>query len=148
MFFSEWQRKREIDIDLCTIEPEDLAIQLRKFYAEVKTKDGQMMSPSGLRGIRAALHRIITAPPISRDINILADRSFMHANKMFEAMCKQYTLKQNPKQKHYPAIEKGDMKKIAIYLNNYKSSPEKLINSFWFLLCYNFARRGVKGGGI
>ena len=36
---------------------------LRKFDAEVKTKQGRTLSPSALTGIRAAVHRFITSPP-------------------------------------------------------------------------------------
>lgn len=104
-----------------------------------------MLSPSGLRGLRAAIHRTLTSPPFSRDINIMSDRQFSQTNKMFEAICKQYVQKANPKPKHHPAIAKGDLGRLALYLNQYKSSPEILLHCFWFLLCYNFARRGGEG---
>lgn len=98
---------------MAKVEATDLAKQLRKFYAEVNTKEGQMLSPSGLRGLQAAIHRTLTSPPLARDLNIISDRAFSQANKMFEAMCKQYVSKANPKTNHHPAIEKGDLKKIA-----------------------------------
>ena len=130
---------------MATVDPTELAKDFRKFYAEVRTKDGNMMSPSGLRGLRAALHRTLTCPPIARDINTLSDREFVLANKMFEAMCRQYVQNANPKPKHHPAIEKGDLNKIAQYINLYKTCLEILLHCFWFLLCYNFARRGGEG---
>ena len=144
-FISEWQNKRGLVIDLDSIESAELAKHLRKFYAEVKTKDGNMMSPSGLRGLRAALHRTITSPPLARDINILSDREFNQANKMLDAICKTYVQKANVKPKHHPSIENGDLRRISQYINSYKSSPETLLHCFWFLLCYNFARRGGEG---
>ena len=104
-----------------------------------------MLSPSSLRGLRAALHRILTSPPYSRQINILIDKVFLQTNKMFEAMCKNYVQGQNPRQKHHPSIEKGDLQKIAAYIKHFKSSPENLLHSVWFLLSYNFARRGREG---
>ena len=44
---------------------------LRKFFAEVKTEKGQALTPSVLTGIRAAIHRHLTCPPLSQNINIL-----------------------------------------------------------------------------
>ena len=36
--FQKWQEKRQIEVDLNTISAEDLAVHLKKFYAEVKKK--------------------------------------------------------------------------------------------------------------
>ena len=118
---------------------------MKKFYAEVRGLDGKMLSPSTLRGLRAGLHRIIMSAPNNRDINILTDKAFIQANKMFEAMCKNYIQKANPRQKHHPAIEPGDLRKVGSYLHNYRTSPENLVLSFWFVISYNFARRGREG---
>ena len=104
-----------------------------------------MMSPSGLRGLRAALHRTLTCQPIAREINILSGREFVLTNKMYEAMCKHYVQNAKPKPKHHQAIEKGDLNKIAQYTNLYKTCPEILLHCLWFLLCYNFARSGGEG---
>lgn len=60
-------------------------------------------------------------------------------------MCKSYVQSQNPRQKHHPAIETGDLRKISNYIRNYRSSPENLLLGFWFLVSYNFARRGREG---
>ena len=105
-----------------------------------------MMSTSGLRGLRAALHRTLTCPPIARDINILSDREFVITNKMYKAMCKHYVQNANPKPKHHPAIEKGDLNKIAQYINLYKTCPEYFYTvyvSFMLQLCKEW---GVKAG--
>ena len=86
--FNDWCTKRRIDCDLTTISPTELSSILRRFYAEVKTKKKKDLTPSALTGIRAAIRRTITSQPISRPINILKDREFLPANKMFEAVCK------------------------------------------------------------
>ena len=49
--FDEWCSQRGKIIDLVNIEADDLNIVLRKFYAEVKSKDGKVLSPSSLTGI-------------------------------------------------------------------------------------------------
>ena len=110
---TEWQKKRGITTNLATVEPEELANTLRKFYTEGRTKDVQMLSPSGLRGPRAAIHRTYTSPPFSRGISILSDRQFSQRKKIFEAICKQYVQKANPKPKHHPVIGKRDFERLA-----------------------------------
>ena len=61
--FEEWQVKRRISFDWKTVSLKELNDILRKFDAEVKTKQGRTLSPSALTGIRAAVHRFITSPP-------------------------------------------------------------------------------------
>ena len=74
--FDEWCSRRGKIIDLVNIEADDLNIVLRKFYAEVKSKDGKVLSPSSLTGIRAAIHRLLTSPPLNRSLNIITDKEF------------------------------------------------------------------------
>ena len=69
--FQRWTDKRNVNIDVKTVNAEDLANALRKFYAEVKKQDGGMYTPSALVGIRAAIHRKLISPPNVRNINIL-----------------------------------------------------------------------------
>ena len=46
--FEDWCNKRNISVDYCSIFEEALAEILRKYYAEVKTKDKTMLAPSGI----------------------------------------------------------------------------------------------------
>ena len=55
--FDKWCEKRKITVDLKTVSPADLSKMLRKFFAEVKTEEGQALTLSALTGIRAAIHR-------------------------------------------------------------------------------------------
>lgn len=132
-------------LDFHNITPEDLGKTLRKFYAEIKTKDGKKFAPGSLRGIRAGIHRALTSPPFNRNFNILVDKEFILANKMIDNMCKTYINARNEKPAHYPAIAEGDLFKLSSYLAKYQESPEILFHCFWFLLCYLFARRGREG---
>ena len=52
---------------------------LRKFYAEVKIEKGKPLTLRALTGIRAAKHRQITSPLLSRNVNIRQDNDFMSA---------------------------------------------------------------------
>ena len=118
--------KHHLDINLAEIEPQQFGICLRKFYAEVRTESGKGLSPSAMRCLRFGLYRYITGPHVFKSMNILDDKEFLQANKMFEARCKSYVRKGNPKPKHYPTIEEGDIKKIMTYLKPYES-PTKLV---------------------
>ena len=145
--FSSWCEKRKISVDFGTVSVSSLAETLRKFYAEVKkqgTKD--LLSPSAMVGVRAALHRTITTPPYSRNINIIRDLEFTRANQMFVSVTKKYQQEGNPVPKHKRAIQDADMEKLTTYFETgYSSSPQILLEYNWFLLCYNFGRRGREG---
>ena len=143
--FTEWCTKRSRQVDLHTIEPEQLNTELRKFYADVKGTKGKSLSPSGLTGVRAALHRTITSPPYSRCLNIIADREFITANQMFVTRCKLYFKAGHVKPRHKPAIASGDMSKLREYFKQHTANPTVLVEYNWFVLCYYFGRRGREG---
>ena len=142
--FNGWCLKRKIDVDLHTVTALDLAQILRKFYGELRSQSGDVLSPSSLTGIRAALHRVITSPPLSRSINIISDREFMQANVMFITKCKLYNKEGNPRPKHKPSIGEGDMQLLTTYFEEC-DTPKRLQQYVWFMLCYYFGRRGREG---
>ena len=51
----------------------------------------------------------------------------------------------NPKPKHKPVIEAGDMKKLGAYFDSYRTNPDILMEALWFYICYFFGRRGREG---
>ena len=81
--FTTWCGKRNIEVNFSSVFPEELAENLRKYYAEVKGEDGKALSPSGLCGLRSSLHRHITTPPVSRSINIIQVKFRIHKKKHF-----------------------------------------------------------------
>ena len=143
--FEEWCIKRNVTIDLKTVDVKVLADVLRRFYAEAKTNKGLPLSPSGIIGVRAALHRKITQAPISRVLNILTHPSFIIANNMVDTKIKLFRKTHNPKPKHKLSIEDGDMSKLREYFKMNLTSPSVLQHFVWFSLCYNFGRRGREG---
>ena len=87
--FEDWLQRRGKSCDYASISAVELNDLLRKYYAEVKNyKTGHALSPSSMTGLRAAIHRYITAAPFLRPFNILTDREFVTANNMFNARCK------------------------------------------------------------
>ena len=143
--FNQWVKKRNRQVDLATISIENLNSELRRFYADVKSVKGTALTPSALIDIRAALHRHLINPPLSRNINILNDREFTTANQAFNAKCKLYYKAGNKKPQHYPPIQKGDMRKLTEYFKNYDSDPTILLQYVWFSFCLYFGRRGREG---
>ena len=93
-------------------------------HTEVKTNKKKDLTTSALTSIRAAIHRKIMSQPISRPINLLGDGEFLQANKMFEAVCKLYYKRGNPKPKDKSLIEAVDMEKLKSYFLT--DCPEKL----------------------
>ena len=140
--FEKWCEKRKITVDLKTVSATDLSEILRKFFAEVKTENGQALTPSALTGIRATIHCHLTCAPLSRNINILQDSEFMSANKI-EAKAKLFA-----KPKHKSSIQSGDMQKLNRYFMEGQTTDgvwkdgEKLVEFIWFSLCFHFARHG------
>ena len=116
--FEKWCNKRKLKVDFNCVTPVELNELLRKFYAEVKSKKGQRLTPSTLTGIdRAVIHRQLTSAPISRSMNIMQDSEFLSVNKMFETKCKLYTKEMNPKPTHKSSIAAGDMLKLRGYFS-------------------------------
>ena len=146
--FMDWLVKHERNCDLATVSAEELNSILRKYYAEVKHTDhkkGKKLTPSSLTGLRAALHRHLTAAPLLRPFNIIKDKEFIAANNMFAARCRLYFKSGNEKPQHKPCIEKGDLEKLDQYFSGWNSNATVLVEAVWFNLCYFFGRRGREG---
>ena len=137
--------RNSVDIDLHTTSEEELAGVLKRFYTNIRKKSGELYTPSALVGIRSAIHRKITSPPYERSINIVSGDKFIAANRIFNAKCKVYTKRGNPKPKHKSQITDADMQKLGMYFQDYSKTPTKLIQYVWFGMCYYFGRRDREG---
>ena len=143
--FMEWCLKRDVSVNMNNITSMELNDILRWFYAEAKTKSGCSYTPSAMTGIRAAIQRFMTMPPFNRSINLINDREFIPANKVFSAKLKKYVSDGNAKPKHKPTISDDDMALLGKYFSGYKEDPCTLQDFVWFSLCYYFGRRGREG---
>ena len=76
-----------------------------------------------LNGIRAAIHRHITQPPLLRPINILNGPAFTSANQAFRCACKRFKRDGGKKPQHKAQISKEDMEKLVSYFNSWRISP-------------------------
>ena len=78
--------------DLKTVKKEDLCRIFRRFYVEVRRKDGTSYQRPSLMGIRAALQRHLRSPDVGRkDIDILHGKKFVDANNTLDAYLKHLT---------------------------------------------------------
>ena len=144
--FTTWLVRRGLECDWATVSPDDLNGLLRRFYAEVKhNKVDRSLAPSSYTGLRAAIHRHITSPPYSRNLNVIRDKEFTSSNNMFTAQCKLYYKNSNPKPVHKPSITEADMALLGSYFSRWKTTPPVLVEAVWFHLCYYFGRRGREG---
>ena len=73
------------------VEPTALSGILKRFYGEVRGKQGSDLSPSSLVGIRAGLQRHLSGMR-SDGMDITKDPAFSAANKVFKAKCRLYSL--------------------------------------------------------
>lgn len=85
---------------------------LRRFYAEARTRDKQEYSKSALVGFRQGVERYLNAPPFNRGIKITSNPRFTRSNQMLDAKIKQ--LKQSGKEnvQHKPPLEQEDLAKL------------------------------------
>lgn len=139
--FDNYCARNSVVVDFQTVAEDELACVLKKFYASIRKKNGELYTPSALVGIRAALHRTISSPPFERNLNIIQGEKFTAANRIFTAKCKIYNKRGNPKPKHKPQISDPDMRKLGEYFRDYAKNPTKLIQYVWFGMCYHFGRR-------
>ena len=56
--FNAWLLKRQMNVDLSEVTPENLAPILRQFYGELKTADKTPPAPASMNCLRAAIKAI------------------------------------------------------------------------------------------
>ena len=77
----------------------ELDNNLRQFYAEARTKDGELYSRSSLLGFRNAIERYLNNPPLNRGISITKGVEFQASNKLLQS----HKIKQARKQRKHQA---------------------------------------------
>ena len=73
-----WLQKRQINVDLKHASGEDLAPILRRFYGEVKSTGGKVLTPSSLVGLRAGIQMVLI------DLELFVVH---HAIQVFRQLC-------------------------------------------------------------
>ena len=112
-------------------------------FAEVRQKNGNKYSRSGLTNIGASLQRHLTSPPFNRNINIIRDLEFQAANTVIQGQIKILRQSGNDITKHKKPIDSEDMAKIR---ESFKVETQAgLQNKVFLNLLLHFARRGQEG---
>ena len=115
---------------------------LRRFYAEARTKKGEDYSRSTLLGFRHSIERYLNAPPFSRGQQISTDPRFAISNLMLDTQIKNLKyLKKSDKEN----VEEEDLQKLKPSEVLSLSSPLSLLRNFWFHVVLFSCRRGLEG---
>lgn len=131
-----------VDENFECIEGEVLNSYLRRFYFNLKKKDGEPYAPPSLLCIRAAIHRyLIGAPHFSR-LNIITGFEFNATNNMLKSKIGQF-IRSGKKANSYSYIELGDQTKLERYFN--RENPVILQQEIWYNITYFFGNRGREG---
>ena len=145
MFASEWLVHQEKDPHFEQANVEDLAANLRTFYACARSADGNLYSKSSLTNLRAGLNRYLTSPPYSRQINLMHDIAFQSANQVFVGMVRKLRQDGLDKTRHKDAIRASDMKKLYECGTLSTDDPVGLQRKVYIEVCLHFCRRGREG---
>ena len=147
---SDWSvEKFGKELDLLTIDVQQLNDHLKRFYAEVQPKNEDLSGcneyhKNTLKGIRAALNRHFN--DIGREFDIVRDKAFKTANASLDGKLK-YNLKSGlsrPTQhKAAAVIEPEDLRKISTYFNS-SEDPVILRMHVWYNLSVHFVSRGLE----
>ena len=122
-----------------------LDTNLRRFYAEARSKSGDVYSKSTLLGFRHGIERDLNTPPLNKGLKLTSDPRFKRSNEMLNATV--VSLKRQGKEnvKHKPAIENEDLLRLKSSQVLALSSPVSLLRNVWFHIVLFFCRRGREG---
>lgn len=92
------------------LSSDDLAKELRCFFAAARTKNGHQYSKCALVSIRAGINRHLASPPYFRTINIM--KEFMSSNHVLIGIVKSHKREGADKTKYHPPISNGDLEQM------------------------------------
>lgn len=140
--FREFLRDTAQSPDFETLDKHALCARLRSFYAEARSKSGQVYSRSSLISIRSSLNRYLNEPPHSRTLDLTKDPEMRSANLVLAAVIRRLEEHGAGPVVQKQAITRADLKKL------YESSVFDigtafgLLNKVWFETCMYFCTRG------
>ena len=121
-------------------EPAELNRLLEKFYAEVKSKNGEDYEPDSLRVMIAAFDRHLKDKQYP--LSIVKDREFHSSKQVLEGKAK--LLRQAGRGKRPNKPRKLTKEEELLWKENKfgSTTPEALVNTMWWLLNQHFGLRG------
>lgn len=119
-----------------------MGVMLRRFFAEVRQKDGKKYSRASLLSLRAAIQRHLVSPPFNRQLNLLTDGDFKGLNSLLSGIIKRQKKMGQDVTKNHPPISDSDLAKMysSGVLSN--EDPTSLQYKIFFELTLHFGRRG------
>ena len=145
VFILAWCNEKRIQTPMENMTVGQLDTNLRRLYAEVRSKSGESYSKSSLLGFRHSFERYLNASPLSRGLKLSSDPRFKRSNEMLNAqiVCLKRQGKENVT--HKPAIESEDLMKLKTSPTIALSNPLALLRNVWFHVVLFFCRRGREG---
>jgi len=119
-----------------------LCALLRSFYAEARSKSGQLYSKSSLVSIRSSLNRYLNEPPYRRTLDLTKDPELRSANLALAAVIRQLEERGAGPVVQKQAITHGDLRTLYARGVFDPNTPFGLLNKVWFETCMYFCTRG------
>ncbi|XP_066913334.1 uncharacterized protein KIAA1958-like [Clytia hemisphaerica] len=138
--FKTYIEEKSILCDLQTVDKTGLNEILRKFYVEIRKKDGTKYSKSSLTAIRFGLQRKLNE--LRKDINIIDNKEFLASNEIFKAYCVELKKEGLAKTNHKPPIPPEDIWSIYNQGIFGLDNPLKLQRKVFFEIMLCMCRRG------
>lgn len=112
---------------------------LRRFYAEVRTKNKEEYSKSALLGLRHGVERFLNSPPFNKGIKISANPM---SNQMLDAKIKQLKSSGKENVHHKPPLEQdlAKFKTSEVFNLNY---PFLFSDVYGFTSFLNYLQRHI-----
>lgn len=140
--FREYLSEKAQSPDFETLDKEALCAVLRSFYAEARSKSGQLYSKSSLISIRSSLNRYLNEPPYCRTLDLTKDPELRSANLTLAAVIRKLEEQGAGPVVQKQAITRTDLRKLYTSSVFNTDIPFGLLNKVWFETCMYFCTRG------
>ncbi|KAG8570990.1 hypothetical protein GDO81_011499 [Engystomops pustulosus] len=140
--FREYLSEKAQSPDFESMDKEALCRVLRSFYAEARSKSGQLYSKSSLISIRSSLNRYLNEPPYCRTLDLTKDPELRSANLTLAAVIRKLEEQGAGPVVQKQAITRADLRKLYTSCVFSASTPFGLLNKVWFETCMYFCTRG------
>ncbi|CDQ85206.1 unnamed protein product [Oncorhynchus mykiss] len=140
--FREYLSEKAQSPDFETLDKEALCAVLRSFYAEARSKSGQLYSKSSLISIRSSLNRYLNEPPYCRTLDLTKDPELRSANLTLAAVIRKLEEQGAGPVVQKQAITRADLRKLYTSSVFNTDTPFGLLNKVWFETCMYFCTRG------
>ena len=117
-----------MDLNFKNLPVQDLAEELRKMYGTVLSIKGKEYSRPGLINLQAGLNRHLQDQPHKRSIDLMNDKEFLQANKVFTRCLRDNKEKGLNVSRPRQAIEQEDLE--ILFKNYFPQDLRQMIQKF------------------